>query len=210
MRQGDGLALRFDPEIAPFAAVVNETAPAFHALAQLVPAQAQVALLSLGALTPESSFRTEHVGLIRQMVDGREAPAVRTDDILRLGDSDAPEMLALAKKTQPGPFASRTHRMGNYLGIREHGRLIAMAGERMHPDGYVEISAVCVDDDYRGQGLAGRLMNVLRHEIRQRGDTPFLHVFDHNHAAVTLYERLGFETRQTFHLHRLTREATNT
>jgi hypothetical protein len=78
----------------------------------------------------------------------------------------------LAQKTKPGPFGKRTHEMGNYIGIRDRGRLIAMAGERMQLDGYVEISAVCVDDAWRGRGLAGRLVNVLRREIEQRGETP--------------------------------------
>ncbi|WP_374700494.1 GNAT family N-acetyltransferase [Achromobacter ruhlandii] len=93
---------------------------------------------------------------------------------------------------------------GQYVGMRRRGRLVAMAGERMRLDGYVEISAVCVDASCRGQGLAGRLMDRLRRDIRLRGDTPFLHVRDNNAAAIALYQRLGFRTRQTFQLHRIT------
>ncbi|MEX3633639.1 GNAT family N-acetyltransferase [Paraburkholderia sp. BR14320] len=76
----------------------------------------------------------------------------------------------------------------------------SMAGERMQVDGYVEISAVCVHNDYRGKGLAGRLVNVLRRNIEARGDTAFLHVRNDNHAAIGLYERLGFKLRRPFHL----------
>jgi predicted GNAT family acetyltransferase len=93
--------------------------------------------------------------------------------------------------------------MGNYIGIRDQGRLIAMAGERMRLDGYVEISAVCVDEAWRGKGLAGRLMKILRSQIEQRGETPFLHVFCDNLSAIGLYERLGFAVRRTFHLSRV-------
>ncbi|WZB74507.1 GNAT family N-acetyltransferase [Achromobacter insuavis] len=78
-----------------------------------------------------------------------------------------------------------------------------MAGERMQLEGYVEISAVCVDPDCRGQGLAARLMNRLRRDIRLRGDTPFLHVRDDNTTAIALYQRQGFRTRQTFQLQRV-------
>lgn len=68
----------------------------------------------------------------------------------------------------------------------------------MRLDGYVEISAVCVDDDWRGRGLAARLVNLLCREIARRGETPFLHVFSDNQSAIALYERLGFELRRTF------------
>lgn len=95
--------------------------------------------------------------------------------------------------------------MGRYIGIRDQGKLIAMAGERMRLEGFVEISAVCVDDGYRGRGLAGRLVNVLRREILLRGDIPFLHVLDDNAPALALYRRLGFENRQAFLLYRLDR-----
>jgi predicted GNAT family acetyltransferase len=60
-----------------------------------------------------------------------------------------------------------------------------------------------VDDDYRGKGLAGRLVNVLRKEIERRSETPFLHVFSDNASAIGLYQRLGFELRRTFHLTRV-------
>jgi predicted GNAT family acetyltransferase len=72
-----------------------------------------------------------------------------------------------------------------------------MAGERMSMNGYVEVSAVCVDEQWRGKGLAGRLVKALCKEIGQRGETPFLHVFSHNSTAIGLYERLGFELRRT-------------
>ncbi|WP_373874425.1 GNAT family N-acetyltransferase [Pseudomonas pseudonitroreducens] len=66
-----------------------------------------------------------------------------------------------------------------------------------------QISAVCVEDTHRGQGLAGRLMNALRRDIVSRGEIPFLHVFDDNKSALSLYRRLGFEDREDFLLYRL-------
>ena len=93
--------------------------------------------------------------------------------------------------------------MGRYIGLRDGGRLIAMAGERMRFDGHVELSAVCVDDGWRGKGLAVRLLGILRAEIEARGSTPFLHVFSDNHHAIALYQRLGFVRRRTFFLTRI-------
>jgi predicted GNAT family acetyltransferase len=86
--------------------------------------------------------------------------------------------------------------MGTYLGIRREGRLIAMAGERLHPPGWTEISAVCTDAAFRGQGLATRLVHAVSHGIVERGETPFLHASAANVSAIRLYESLGFRLRR--------------
>ena len=90
-------------------------------------------------------------------------------------DEDVPEMLDLVERTRPGPFLPRTIELGTYLGIRRDGALVAMAGERLHPPGWTEISAVCTDEAFRGQGLATRLVHAVAAGIRERGETPFLH-----------------------------------
>ena len=202
--QGDALARRYHADVAPFAALSSETPAAYEALRQLLQPHEQAALLSLAPLDGTEALRVENVGTIHQMVATR-AVAGTADDlgVIRLDSADSAEMLDLAQRTKPGPFGKRTHEMGRYIGVRDQGRLIAMAGERMRIDGYVEISAVCVDDSWRGKGLAGRLIDILRNEIGQRGETPFLHVFSHNTTAIRLYERLGFELRRAFVLSRV-------
>ena len=88
--------------------------------------------------------------------------------------------------------------MGAYLGIRDgDGALVAMAGERLHPPGWTEISAVCTDPSARGRGLATRLVRALAHGSRQRGETPFLHCAATNRGAIGLYESLGFRLRRS-------------
>jgi ribosomal protein S18 acetylase RimI-like enzyme len=116
-------------------------------------------------------------------------------EAVELGPDDVSQMLDLVRRTEPGPFAARTHTMGRYLGIRRAGRLVAMAGERMHPPGWTEVSAVCTDPAFRGQGLAARLIRAVAHGIRERGETPFLHAAVVNTSAIRLYEALGFEVR---------------
>lgn len=123
--------------------------------------------------------------------------AVPDDEAIRLTTADVPEMLALVERTRPGPFLPRTIELGTYLGVRRAGELIAMAGERLHPPGWTEISAVCTDTAYRGQGLATGLVHAVAHGIRQRGDTPFLHAAAGNTNAIRLYESLGFRLRRT-------------
>ena len=65
----------------------------------------------------------------------------------------------------PGPFKARTIELGTYLGIRENGRLVAMAGERLWIGNFREVSAVCTHPDARGRGyaraLVARVVNLM-------------------------------------------------
>jgi predicted GNAT family acetyltransferase len=117
--------------------------------------------------------------------------------VVRLGPADVPEMLDLTARTRPGPFLPRTYELGAYLGIRRDGALVAMAGERLKPPGWTEISAVCTDDAWRGHGFASALIRVLVAGIRARGETAFLHAVATNTGAIRLYEAMGFELRRT-------------
>ena len=114
---------------------------------------------------------------------------------MTLGTADVPEMTDLVTRTEPGPWRPRTVEFGGYVGVRDDGALVAMAGERMRPPGFTEVSAVCTEPDYRGRGLAGGLTRVVAAAIAARGDRPMLHASAHNAGAVRLYESLGF--RQT-------------
>jgi predicted GNAT family acetyltransferase len=137
-------------------------------------------------------------GDLLQMIlenDARLEPNLKSYDFIELGEADVPEMVELATLTKPGPFDTRTRETGTYLGIREGGKLVAMAGERLKLPGYTEISAVCTHPEHLGHGYAGFLMTILAERIRGRGKTPILHVRAENMRAVQLYERLGFRRR---------------
>lgn len=117
------------------------------------------------------------------------------DEAVVLTPDDVPEMTALVERTKPGPFLPRTIELGTYLGIRRDGRLVAMAGERLHPPGWTEISAVCTDEAYRGQGFGRRLVLAVAHGIRERGEAPLMHAAAGNTGAIGLYQHLGFRLR---------------
>jgi len=211
-RQGGPHACRYAADVAPFAAMSatpDEMPAAWQALHELLGAGEELSLFAPEPIDVPPEFQVDRAGILQQMIAVRDpGEPVDTTSVLRLGNADAADMLDLTERTRPGPFRARTRETGNYIGLRDGdqgGRLIAMAGERMHLDGYIEVSAVCVDDAYRGRGLANRLVRVLQHEIAQRGQTPILHVFDHNHAAIALYERLGFAVRRSFYLTKVAR-----
>ena len=122
-------------------------------------------------------------------------------DFVALTAADAPEMLALATLTKPGPFALRTHELGDFIGIRSsEGQLAAMAGERMRAPGFTEVSAVCTHPDHLGHGYATSLMVEIMLRIITRGETPYLHVRSANQRAIDLYHRLGYIDRHLFQL----------
>jgi len=106
-------------------------------------------------------------------------------------------MMHLVELTKPGPFAARTIALGSYIGIRQGGQLVAMAGERMRFDGFTEISAVCTHPDHRGRGHAFFLVGTLMRSILERGETPFLHIYSDNTSAAALYRKLGFTYRRS-------------
>ena len=115
-------------------------------------------------------------------------------------------MIALTALTKPGPFSTRTHELGIYLGIRSGEKLVAMAGERLKVPGFTEVSAVCTHPDHTGKGYAALLMTEVMRGIRQRGETPFLHVRGDNDRAIAIYKRLGFRERKLGHFAVLRKE----
>jgi predicted GNAT family acetyltransferase len=194
LAQGEGAALRYDPDYAIFAAAADEDRPSLVALGALIAATGAAIVLQKDPLpaVPGTQAVKHRMGV--QMVAetlGEDADI----DFIELGDTDAAEMLSLATLTEPGPFFARTHRLGDFIGIRDRGRLVAMAGERMKPSGFTEVSGVCTHPDWRGRGYAGALMRVVAARIIARGETPFLHAYADNRGAIALYESLGFRLR---------------
>lgn len=137
-----------------------------------------------------------------QMQGPLEAPPVldAPEGLVRLGLADGPEMVDLAKLTEPGPMLLRTVTMGDYWGVRRGGQLVAMAGERLHLEGWREVSGVCTHPDARGLGLARHLVARLTRDIRARGERAFLHSEVHNASAIALYESLGYTARAELRL----------
>lgn len=193
---GGPMARRCAKDVNLFASAADDTAPALAALADLVQPGERIFILQVPDIVVPDGFAPLKAARGVQMVATRRIHAAASEeDLLELTDADAPEMLALARLTEPGPFLARTHVMGRFLGIRIDGRLAAMAGERFRFPGHTEVSGVCTHPDFRHRGLARRLSAAVAAHIESRGDRPFLHAWKSNQPAISLYESLGFEIR---------------
>ncbi len=193
---GDSAALRLAPDYGPFGAAAAFSAPSLKALAELVPVGGQLWTAEAEESPVPPGLAVLRTARLHQMVLEDLHPLGTEADILPLAESDAQEMIALAHLTEPGPFFKHTNRLGDFVGVKQDGRLVAMAGERMKLDGFTEVSGVCTHPDHRGCGYAGALMSVVAQKIITRGETPFLHSYSTNTGAIALYERLGFVLRK--------------
>ncbi|WNM27053.1 GNAT family N-acetyltransferase [Demequina capsici] len=190
-----GAAARYRPSIGAFAALPPGAGSRDWADLATIAGADEVVFLGLPHEVPDGwdeLARFETVQMIAPHGFGRPH-----DDVVRLTADDSAEMLELATATRPGPFFAESHLFGAYYGVRDGGRLVAMAGERLTTDAWTEISAVCTRHDHRGRGLATRLIETVADGIREAGRRPFLHTGIGNVTAQRLYAHLGFERRTT-------------
>ena len=196
LARGDTHALRLDPDYGPFGAAADFSLPSLEKLAELVPFMGELWVAEADDMPLPPGTIIVKAAALHQMVATHLNLIATGVDIIPLGEADALEMRELALLTQPGPFFALTHRLGNFVGVKRNGRLVAMAGERMRLDGFTEVSGVCTHPDYRGCGYAGALMSVVTERILARGEIAFLHSYSSNVGAIALYERLGFSLRR--------------
>lgn len=192
---GDARALRFDPAYALFGAAADGSPDSLQALADLNTSPNGMGLVETGQTLLPAGARVRSQAPCVQMTASALTPGGRDVAFEPLGEADADDMLALATLTIPGPFFEKTHQLGDFIGVKQDGRLVAMAGERMRPAGFTEVSGVCTHPDHRGHGYASALMRVVTQRILERGEQAFLHAYAANTATIALYETLGFSVR---------------
>jgi predicted GNAT family acetyltransferase len=200
LAEGGALARRYPVPVAPFAAMADMSAESFAALGALMSPSEIAVLFTPDAVSAPDAFKVLLAETGEQMMGTPVEAAAGGIEIARLGADDVPAMMELTALTKPGPFSLRTHELGTFLGIRVDGQLAAMAGERMKPASYTEITAVCVHPSHRGRGFGQMLLSAVSRQIVARGEIPFLHVFSSNASAIALYRRQGMEIRRRLHV----------
>jgi ribosomal protein S18 acetylase RimI-like enzyme len=199
LAERENLAARYDPDVSVFGAIDDRTDAdvdaAWRDLGAVV-GPSGVAVLFRAEIPPLPKAWTRLDGGRAHQMVLRELATVDEPECRALGPADVGEMLALVELTRPGPFAVRTVELGGYVGVFDRGRLVAMAGQRLAPPGFREISAVCTHPDFRGRGLAAGLTSLVAQRILERGERPFLHHAADNDPARRVYEDIGFEFRR--------------
>ncbi|WP_417938729.1 GNAT family N-acetyltransferase [Flavobacterium sp. ZB4R12] len=118
------------------------------------------------------------------------------EQIVKLTDEHIDALYELVNLVQPGYFKRKTALLGNYYGIFKNDELVAVTGERMQMNNFVEVSAVVTHHNHTGKGYAKQLVVHTVNEIFKQNKTPYLHVIEDNSGAIQLYEKLGFEIRR--------------
>lgn len=199
LARGRGRVLRYQDDVSPFLGLPDDaTEQDWRDAAHLVGSD-DAAYVHGSGQVPDNWTIVRKLDVV-QMTAPPAMAGAPDPRAVRLGTEDVPAMLDLARRTEPGPFLPRTSEMGGYRGIGRDGVLAAMAGERMRPPGWVEISAVCTAPEYRGQGFGASLVKALVADIAGGNERAFLHVAAGNTTAVRLYETLGFVVRRQIFL----------
>jgi ribosomal protein S18 acetylase RimI-like enzyme len=202
LAEGGDRAKRIDRGYGVFGVAADTGAEAQAALAALVPDDGELWIVEGEPWPVPAGTREVKRAVLAQMVAEGPPPEPREGEppIVALGEADASEMAALADHAKPGPWGPATHRYGPFFGIRENGRLLAMAGQRILVPGMAEVSGVSTWADCRGRGLARSLIGHVMRAMVARGETPFLHSYADNAGAIGLYESLGFRIRREVHV----------
>lgn len=207
LAEGRDLARRYSPSIHPFACSRDNSPESVRALADIAAPGETLVFLQADEFILPPGFTSTLTEFGVQMIAERPMPEIEDSRIEKLGEADAAEMLELATLTKPGPFTMKAQALGDFWGVKENGRLIAMAGERLKLDGMTEVSGVCTHPDFQGKGL-GRLMTLYAAgRISARGEQPFLHTYATNAVAIGLYEAIGFGLRARMNVAAIERQA---
>jgi len=188
----------FSPDVSPFVGLKDYHTDHFLTLYHQLENGRICAVACSNEVTIPDFWKTLHQLKVLQMVYNRSIRPTNVsinESIVSLTEAHIPQMLQLTQLTRPGPFEQDTIQFGHYEGIFHGQQLIAMAGQRLYPQPYAEISAVCTHPDHTGKGLAGQLIESQIARMLSASAIPFLHVVPENSRAINLYERLGFTTR---------------
>jgi predicted GNAT family acetyltransferase len=197
----------FSKDVSPFIGLKENSIENLQLLHDLVPAGSISGFISPVEMEIPEPWKVVQCVKSLQLMYEDETPENAQSELITLTDNDIPQMLALTKLTNPGPFAPRTIDFGHYRGVFDGDQLVAMAGQRLHASPYAEISAVCTHPDHLGKGYARQLLTYHIQRIRAASGKPYLHVRHDNYRAINVYHGIGFTTRTSLYFYMMQKTA---
>jgi GNAT superfamily N-acetyltransferase len=201
---GTGKVKRYRTDIVAFAAFSSDS-NTLSELTDLIAINESIFLIGDLPKLP-SNFMIEGVLPCAQMIIHSPITPPLPEPIETLDQKDDDEITALITLVQPGYYKSGTRLMGDYFGIRQHGKLVAITGERMRMNELTEVSAVVTHPDFTGRKYAQQLVTQVVNKNLSAGIVPFLHVAETNQRAISIYEHLGFTKRRTINFTKIKRK----
>ncbi len=191
--------------VVAFAAFNHNIEDALAGLDNLMEPEESFFIIGLLPALP-ANYLVEKIIRCVQMICIKPIPAVAAGAPLEpLDEADEEQMYALVNRVLPGYYKPGTRQMGDYYGIRQNNKLVAMAGERIKLPGLTEISAVVTDPAFTGRRYAQQLVTEVVNKNFAQGITTFLHTGAGNERAIKIYEYLGFVNRRIINFTKIKR-----
>lgn len=189
--QFDGVKF-YNPDICPFGAFKdsNKTKNAVNAYSKLTKSFFLVTEYGIPVFNNSMvvlNKKIEGCQMVLQTLNKIEI----TEKIIPLTSNYEQAIYDLIWLVMPGYYRKRSLEMGQYYGIFKDNILVAVAGQRMQTNHFIEISGVVTHPSYTRKGYAKQLITHIAEKILKANKQPILHTTKGN-FAITLYEYLGF------------------
>jgi len=198
-RFGDAVALLYHGLEQPTLLALAQPQPLgrlLRAMQPVLPRRFYAHLSIGGAAALDEGFHSDHHGLHRKMAltdPGRLDAVEPAGDVL--GTDDGPDLVRLYAQAYPGNwFDRRMLETGQYIGLRQEGELVAVAGVHVWSPVYrvAALGNVTTHPAVRGRGFAAAVVARLCRQLLQTVDLISLNVMAANATAIGVYDRLGF------------------
>lgn len=135
------------------------------------------------------------------LVDSSPITQANIKNTFQLEIKDLPKINALYQESyQDNAFDPRMLESGQYIGLRQQGRLVSVAGIHTYSAAYrvAALGNITTHPDFRGGGFARAVTARLCQHLESTVDFIGLNVKCDNQGAISLYRSLGFRISSVY------------